>query len=124
MSSLVSILDEQIIRVKQVLKQVSDRRRELFMRVTELAELAEKTRDPTYKARLLIFAKEHEYADMLEKRLLKALDRLEDARDELKARHETRALVLLQSALDELSHHAPDIARTVERLAREVAGLA
>ena len=124
MSSLASVLDEQIIRVKQVLKQVSDRRRELFVKVAELVELAEKTRDPAYRARLLIFAKEHEYADGLEKRLLKALDRLEDARDELKARHETRALVLLQSALDELSHHAPDIARTVERLAREVAGLA
>jgi len=37
MSSLVSILDEQIIRVKQVLKQVADRRRELFVKVTELA---------------------------------------------------------------------------------------
>jgi len=124
MNSLVYALDEQIFRLKMVLREVAMLRREVFTKVTELAELAEKTQDPAYRARLLIFAKEHEYAHEFEKRLLKALDRLEDAREELKARHVARALVLLQSALDELSSHAPEIAYTIKRLAREVAGLA
>ena len=42
--------------------------------------------------------------------LLQAIDWLEDARDELKAGHRSRASALLQSALEKLNHTTPEIA--------------
>ena len=42
--------------------------------------------------------------------LLQAIDWLEDARDELRAGHRSRALALLQSVLEKLDHIIPEIA--------------